>query len=120
MADDSATQISGEIEKRLAQAFELDHLEVINESHRHNVPSNSETHFKLVMVSEEFAELSRIKRHRAVNSLLQDLLAGSVHAMAIHPYTTTEWRKRFGAAPLSPPCFGGESLGAESKPASGD
>ena len=115
MADDSGIKVSSEIEQRLTQAFELDHLEVINESHQHNVPANSETHFKLVMFSEDFVELSRIKRHRAVNSLLQDLLAGSVHAMAIHTYTTSEWQKRFGSAPLSPPCLGGEN-----KPVSGD
>ena len=45
MADDSGIKVSSEIEQRLTQAFELDHLEVINESHQHNVPANSETHF---------------------------------------------------------------------------
>ena len=30
------------------------HLEVVNESHRHSVPDNAETHFKVVIVSENF------------------------------------------------------------------
>jgi hypothetical protein len=31
-----------------------------------------------------------------------------MHALAIHPYTESEWRKRFGNAPMSPACAGGD------------
>ncbi len=101
--------IRSEIEARLAGAFDLQHLEVVNESHQHNVPVNSQTHFKLVLVSTAFAGMPRIKRHREINALLPDLLAGEVHAIALHPYSPDEWQKRFGAAPMSPPCLGGET-----------
>lgn len=100
--------IRGEIEERLVREFELQHLEVINESNQHNVPENSQTHFKLVLVSADFAGMSRIKRHRRINALVPDLLAGEVHALALHPYSPAEWEKRFGAAPMSPPCLGGD------------
>ena len=100
--------IGEEIERRIADGFELLHLEVANESHQHNVPENSQTHFKVVLVSDDFLDASRINRHRLINALLADLLAGPVHALALHPYTEGEWRKRFGEAPLSPPCHGGE------------
>lgn len=30
------------------------HLEIINESYMHNVPKGSETHFKVVIVSDKF------------------------------------------------------------------
>lgn len=106
--------IGSEIEARLAREFDLQHLEVINESHRHNVPENSQTHFKLVLVSAAFAGMARIKRHRQINALLPDLLAGEVHALALHPYSPEEWEKRFGAAPMSPPCLGGDNSVAAS------
>ena len=32
----------------------VEHLELSNESYMHAVPKNSETHFKLVLVSEAF------------------------------------------------------------------
>ncbi len=38
-------------------------LEIDNESHGHNVPKNSETHFRVVLVSEAFVGLNRVKRH---------------------------------------------------------
>lgn len=37
------------------------HLEVVNESYMHNVPKGSETHFKVLVVSDKFDELPLIK-----------------------------------------------------------
>ena len=94
------------IEAKLAQAFEADHLQVINESHMHNVPPDSETHFKVVLVSPAFEGLRKVARHRLVYAELGAELAGPVHALALHTYTVGEWQAR-GAAPLSPQCLGG-------------
>lgn len=84
-----------------------DHLEVVNESSNHNVPAGSESHFKVVLVSPRFDGLPLIQRHRMVNDLLADELRESVHALALHLYTAADWQKRFGKAPMSPPCRGG-------------
>lgn len=45
--------------------------EVINESHMHSVPKGAETHFKVVVVSDQFDGLSLLQRHREVNTVLQ-------------------------------------------------
>lgn len=37
------------------------HLEVVNESYMHNVPKGSETHFKVLVVSDVFEDLPLIK-----------------------------------------------------------
>ena len=95
------------IEAKLADALAPLHLEVINESRNHNVPAGSESHFKVVLVAVEFEGQRLLARHRRVNAVLADELAKSVHALALHTYTAPEWRDRFGAAPMSPPCLGG-------------
>ncbi len=96
------------IERKLgAGVAGLHHLEVINESHRHNVPPGSESHFKLVLVADAFDGIRLLERHRLVNRLLADELAGGVHALAIHAWTRDEWQARTGGAPMSPPCLGG-------------
>ena len=59
------------------------HLDVINESFMHNVPRGSETHFKVVVVSNRFDQESLLKRHRLINEVLQEELQGSVHALSI-------------------------------------
>ena len=99
------------IELKLTEALELAHLEVINESHGHNVPAGSESHFKVVLVAADFEGLSRIDRHRQVNALMADEFDSGLHALAVHPYTEAEWRKRHGNAPMSPPCASGGDHG---------
>ncbi|SDF78906.1 transcriptional regulator, BolA protein family [Onishia taeanensis] len=83
------------------------HMTVENESHMHNVPANSETHFKVTLVSERFAGLMPVKRHQMIYALLADELAGPVHALALHLYTDEEWQSRGEARPESPNCRGG-------------
>lgn len=98
--------VQSTIEAKLSAALALQHLEVINESNNHNVPANSETHFKVIAVSTAFDGVTLINRHRQINEILKQELAGSVHALAIHAYTESDWRKRNGDAPMSPPCHG--------------
>lgn len=84
-------------------------LDVVNESHMHNVPPDSETHFKLVIVSDAFADKNLVARHRSVNKLLASQLSGGVHALSMHTYTPEEWKERGGEVPQSPPCMGGKA-----------
>ena len=47
--------VEAEVRAKLEAALTPTHLEVINESAGHNVPAGSETHFKVVVVSQCFA-----------------------------------------------------------------
>jgi len=98
------------IEAKLAASLVLEHLDVINESGNHNVPAGSESHFKVVLVSDEFSEQGLIQRHRRVNDILKEELANSIHALSIHTYTASEWVDKHGNVPLSPPCLGGSKV----------
>jgi len=82
-------------------------MELANESHQHSVPENSETHFRLVMVAEAFSGRRAVARHQQVYGLLDEFLAGPVHALALHLYDPKEWAQRNATAPASPDCLGG-------------
>lgn len=101
-----ATPVKDALSNKISQGLALQHLEIINESHMHSVPLNSETHFKVVAVSEEFAGKRPVARHQIVYALVSEELAGPVHALALHTYTPEEWSAR-SAAPASPNCLGG-------------
>lgn len=79
----------------------------MNESYMHNVPKGSETHFKVVVVSDAFEGLALIKRHRAVNAALKDELASGVHALTINAKTPAEWEASGQHVEPSPKCAGG-------------
>jgi len=96
------------IEAKL-KALEPDFLAVENESHRHNVPANSETHFKVTLVARRFEGLMPVKRHQQLYALLADELAGPVHALALHLFTPEEWEASGRSRPDSPDCRGGST-----------
>ena len=100
-------QIQQQIEQKLRDRFAPLHLEVNNESHMHDVPEGSESHFRVVLVSPQFEDQALIKRHRAVNAALESELKGQIHALALHTMTPEEWFAKGGEAPESPPCLGG-------------
>lgn len=101
--------IEDDIRTKLQTALQPQHLEVINESNNHNVPPGSESHFKLVVVTDEFKGKQLVARHRIINKLLASELAGPVHALALHTLTPEEWAAT-GSAPASPPCMGGSKV----------
>jgi BolA protein len=90
------------IEAALA-ALQPQHLQVLDESHMHS--RGLQTHFKAVLVSDQFAGLNAVKRHQKVYAALGDMM-GEFHALALHTYTPEEWAKT-AAAPESPTCAGG-------------
>ncbi|MEE8365779.1 MAG: BolA/IbaG family iron-sulfur metabolism protein [Gammaproteobacteria bacterium] len=94
------------IEDKLHDTFRVEHLEVANESHLHNVAPGSESHFKVTIVSDDFSDLLLIKRHRLVNSALQQEMQ-QIHALALHTLTSGEWQARAGKVAGSPRCKGG-------------
>jgi BolA protein len=74
----------------------------------HSVPPGSESHFKLVIVSDRFSGEARVKRHQAVNKTLAEELGGGIHALSMLTLTPDEWRRREGRVLKSPECRGGE------------
>ncbi|XP_050315882.1 bolA-like protein DDB_G0274169 isoform X1 [Anthonomus grandis grandis] len=97
--------IESSIINKLQENLKPTFLKVLNESYMHNVPKGAETHFKVVVVSEEFKDLPLIKRHRKVNELLKEELNGGVHALSIVAKTPDQWKDE--EIEPSPNCRGG-------------
>ncbi len=99
--------VQATIEQKIQQALSPAHLEVINESHMHSVPPGSESHFKVVVVSDDFDGQRLIARQQQINGILADELAGPVHALTMQTLTPVEWQEKGGVVPDSPDCLGG-------------
>ncbi len=82
------------IESKLKLALSPSHLKVVDESHQHvghaGHKPGGETHFRVYIVSESFKGKPRIDRHRMINEILAEELAGPVHALALHPTSEDE------------------------------
>jgi BolA protein len=96
------------VEAILRDKLAPEHLEVVNESHMHSVAKDSETHFKVIVVSPLFEGVSAVKRHQLVYGALGDIMGkkpsqGGIHALAITSRTPAEWAES-PAANESPLC----------------
>lgn len=96
--------VENKIRQLLQQAFVPDHLKIINESGNHRGLPGAETHFLIVLVSDQFEALSRIERQRQVHEVLREELKNSIHALSLRLATNTEWKAHGGTYQQSPPC----------------
>jgi len=91
--------------KQITEALQPSVLQVINESYKHNVPKGSESHFKVLVVSEAFDGLAPLARHRLVNSAVKATIP-TIHAFSVEAKTPAQ----YAASPTvaaTPNCLGG-------------
>jgi len=104
--------VQAAIEAKLEEALVPAFLSVANESFMHSVPPGSESHFKVVIVSERFAAQSLVARHRMVHQALAGPIAAGLHALSIEARTPGEWADVAGRTTPSPKCLGGSKADA--------
>lgn len=91
----------------LTKALVPSYLAIEDESHQHAGP-RSETHFKVLIVSDKFEGKSRLERQRMVNDLLQAEMQGGLHALTQKTLTPSEWNQQKEKLQFeSPACMGG-------------
>jgi BolA protein len=81
--------IAGRLEKltERLQSLEPQRLEIVDDSHRHQGhagAADGRGHFTVLVVSDRFAGLSQLRRHRLVYEALGDLMTTDVHALSIN------------------------------------
>lgn len=85
--------IASVIKGKLIKAFNPVQLDVIDESHKHaghagaashaEKHGGGESHFHVVIVSDSFADMGLLARHRAVMEILSEEMDGKVHALSL-------------------------------------
>lgn len=82
-----------ELHARFAERFPAATIEVIDESHLHAGHAGAAGgagHFRLRLVSERFAGLGTVARHRLVYDAVHDWMPQRIHALVIDARTPTE------------------------------
>jgi BolA protein len=80
-------KVQDRMEAKLREELAPASMTLVNVSHHHHghagSPGTGESHFELHLVSEKFAGLSRIQRHKLVYRILEEEMAGPVHALQL-------------------------------------
>lgn len=75
---------TGQIEKILKEALELDEVHVSGEN----------AHFNVVAVSEKFSSLGRVKQQQLIYApLMEFITSNEIHALTIKTFTPEQWKK---------------------------
>jgi acid stress-induced BolA-like protein IbaG/YrbA len=69
------------IRQNIAQGMASSHLSVEGDGE----------HFYAVVVSDEFAGMSRVQRHQRVYQTLGDRMREEIHALSLKTFTPQEW-----------------------------
>jgi len=82
-----------QIRDALQQALSPSVLEIEDDSHRHAGHAGARDgrgHFNVHVVSERFAGMAPLARHRAVYAALGTLMETDIHALSIRAHTPSE------------------------------
>lgn len=77
----------------LLAALQPTKIEIADDSHKHagHVGARSGGgHYRLLIVSTQFASMPTLTRHRMIYSVLGDMMKHDIHALAIAAYTPEE------------------------------
>jgi len=77
----------------LLAALQPTKIEIVDDSHKHAGHVGARGgggHYRLLIVSTQFASMPTLTRHRMVYSALGDMMKHEIHALAIAAYTPEE------------------------------
>lgn len=101
--------IQTSLESKIRSQFQPEYIEIENESNKHSVAPGSETHFRVLIVSNQFQGQSRVERQRKIYQLVADEFKAGLHALALYVFTPEEWQKKQSINTESPQCKGGSN-----------
>ena len=92
------------------------HVELINESYKHNgFKPGKETHLQLTVVTHAFEAMPMLERHRRLNDLVKNIVKEhQIHALSLYTPNPTLWYDSFHRGLKleekyrTPPCLGGQ------------
>lgn len=86
-----------QINEKINHLIKVEKLQIIDDSLKHKghagYKEGGESHFNLLVVSNDFDGLNRVKRHKLIYSALDDLMKDKIHALAIKAYTPEEYEE---------------------------
>ena len=90
-----SSSIENEIKNRLSKNMDLIHFEMKDFTGRHLNHKTHEGgfHLEAIIVSNDFQDLTLIKRHQKVYEAIGDLMKHEIHALSMKTLIQSEWEK---------------------------
>lgn len=83
--------VKSHIEQLLLEKIEPVLLDVVDESWQHGGGPDAQSHYKIIVVSNQFEGQKLLARHRTIQAALADIIS-RVRAISLHTLTPEEWK----------------------------
>jgi len=83
------------IKTTLEDRLEAEHIEIVDDSAAHSghLGAQGGGHYRVLVVSERFEDLSRVAAQRLVYQALGELMTNDIHALEMRTLTPDQWAK---------------------------
>ena len=83
------------INKLISKKLNISKIEIIDDSHKHRNHKKDTLggHFHLFIVSDDFKEMSLIKRHQLIYNILGKMVKTEIHALSMKLLDVEEYNK---------------------------
>ena len=90
-----SSSIENEIKNKFSKKMDLIHFEMKDFTGRHLNHKTHEGgfHLEAIIVSNDFQDLTLIKRHQKVYEAIGDLMKHEIHALSMKTLIQSEWEK---------------------------
>jgi len=94
-SQEKSLSIENEIKNRLSKKMDLIYFEMKDFTGRHLNHKTHEGgfHLEAIIVSNDFQDLTLIKRHQKVYDAIGDLMKHEIHALSMKTLIKSEWEK---------------------------
>ena len=94
-SQENSLSIENEIKNRLSKKLNLIHFEMKDFTGRHLNHKTHEGgfHLEAIIVSNDFLNLTLIKRHQKVYEAIGELMKHEIHALSMKTLIQSEWEK---------------------------
>ena len=81
------------VRNMLKQEINVQHIKIsdLTEGHKNHTHYDGGGHYKLIIVSEDFIDISLIQRHKKIYDILGDMVKQEIHAISITAQTSVEY-----------------------------
>ena len=88
--------IPDKIEQLISKKIPIFKINVIDESykHKHHIKDTQGGHFKLLLISNEFKNLTLISRHQMIYNILDTMIKKEIHALSMQLLTIEEYNQK--------------------------
>lgn len=79
------------IYKKIKSKINIFYLKIYDDTNKHILKNNTKKHFRIIIVSEVFHNISLLNRHKKIYAIVRRYIPEKIYSLQINTYSVQEW-----------------------------